>query len=192
MSYAEKFLKSRRGQACTINRIPAVTSKVSIKRSTRASRDLGAREGYWEGLILVDASLSSGEIMTIGHDDYLIQSTNFDPSSSATAFFAAKSNATLHHARISEVVDSNNNVVQAWDTINASVTAYGEIVTYQLRQFDPGLLEQTRYIFQVPKSISALELDRIVYNEHPYQIVSIDDIGMRGVDRVQAAVDLRP
>jgi hypothetical protein len=190
MSYAEKFLKAN-GRSCTIKRTPVVTSKVSIKRSTKSSRDLGSREAYWEGLILLDASLSSGEVMTIDSDDYLVQSANFDPASSATAFFAAKSNATLTHARISEVA-VDGNLVQAWNVVNVSVTAYGEIVTYRLRQEDPGLLDQTRYIFQVPKAISAVELDRIIYNGDNYEIVSIDDVALQGIDRIQLGVDLRP
>jgi len=194
MSYAEKFLKAH-GQTCTINRTPAATSKVSIKRSTRSSRDLGSREAYWEGLILADALLLSGEVLTIGADKYLTQSVNTDYASTEHAFFAAKCNAILQHKRETETLDANNNPVKKWEDVNEdvpNVDAYGEIVTYQLRQFDPGLLEQTRYIFQVPKSIGVLELDRIVYNGDNYQVVSIDDIGMRGVDRVQLGVDLRP
>ena len=193
MSYAGKNLKAR-GQTCTINRTPVATSKVSIKRSTKSSRDLGSREAYWEGLILADALLQSGEVLTIGVDKYLVQSVNADPASGEHALFAAKSNASLTHKRETETLDENNNPIKVWATIygDGEVIAYGEIVTYQLRQFDPGLLEQTRYIFQVPKSIGALELDRIVYNGDNYQVVSIDDVALKGIDRIQLAVDLRP
>lgn len=45
---------------------------------------------------------------------------------------------------------------------NAAVDVYGEIVTYRLRQEDPGLLDSTKYVFQVPKSMAAELLDRIV------------------------------
>lgn len=191
MSYAGKNLKAR-GQTCTIKRTPAATSKVSIKRSTRSSRDLGSREAYWEGLILADALLQSGEILTIDGENYLVQSVNADPMSTEHALFAAKCNAVLQHKRETETLDENNNPIKIWPIINADVDAYGEIVTYQLRQFDPGLLEQTRYIFQVPKSIGVLELDRIVYNGSNYQVVSIDDVALKGIDRIQLAVDLRP
>ena len=192
MSYAEKFLKAH-GQNCTIKRTPIVVSKVSIKRSTKSTRDLGSREAYWEGLILLDVSLASGEVITIGSDDYLVQSTNFDPASGVTAFFAAKSNAALTHKRLIETLDTSNNVSVSWSAVNVSVTAYGEIVTYQLRQFDPGLLEQTRYIFQVPKFISAVAIeDRIVYNNKNYMVVSIDDTALQGVVRLQLGIDVRP
>jgi hypothetical protein len=161
-----------------------------MKRSTRASRDLGVREGYWEGTILLDASLSSGEIMTIGDSQYLIQSTNFDPASSCTAFFAAKTNAVVHHCKISETVVDNHLEI-SWPVANASVAAYVEVVTYSLRQYDPGLLEQTRYIAQVPKSISAVALDRFIMWDENYQVVSCDPVGMEGVARVQLGVDTR-
>jgi hypothetical protein len=189
-SYAEKSLIAH-GQDCTIKRNPIVTSKVLVKRSTKSSRDLGSREAYWEGLILLDASLVSGDIMTIGSNDYLVQSTNFEPASSATVFFAAKSNAILHHARISEVAVSGN-VVTSCPVINASVTAYVETVTYQLRQYEPGLLEQTRYLAQVPKSINAVLLDRMVMDGGNYEVVSIDKSGMAGVAKIQLGTDVRP
>lgn len=197
MSYAGKYLKSK-GQDCSINQTPAVTSKVSIKRSTRSSRDLGSREAYWEGLILADALLQSGEVIIIntdrGTEKYLTQSVNTDYASTEHAFFAAKCNAVLQHKRETETVDENNNPVKVWNDVNPdkpNIDAYGEIVTYQLRQFDPGLLEQTRYIFQVPKSLGVLELDRIVYNGN-LQVVSVDDVALKGVVRIQLAVDLRP
>ena len=193
MSYAGNFLKSK-GQDCTINRTPTVTSKVSIKRSTRSSRDLGSREAYWEGLILADALLQSGEVLTIVSDKYLVQSVNADPMSTEHAFFSAKCNAVLQHKRETETLDENNNPIKVWADVNPAmpdVDAYGEIVTYALRQYDPGLLEQTRYIFQVPKSVGVQLQDRIVYNGN-LQVVSVDDVALKGVYRLQLAVDLRP
>jgi hypothetical protein len=190
MSYAESFLKAK-GQACTILRTPVVTSKVSMVRSTKANRDLGIREGYREGLILLDASLSSGEYFTVGDDKFLTQTTGFDPSSSATAFYAAKTNMLMNHSRISEIAVSGN-IQTSWQSVNTSVAAFTEVVTYSLRQYDPGLLEQTRYIAQVPKSIGSKLLDRFAMCDENYQVVSIDNVGMPGVNRLQLGVDLRP
>lgn len=190
MSYAEKFLKSK-GQDCTINRSTPLETKVSIKRSTNASRDLGAREGYWEGLILYDASLVSGEIITIRDNKYLVQTVNYDPASLECAFFAAKCNALVQHKRYTETVDENNNLIKQWPTINSDVSCFGEVVTYRLRQEDPGLLDSTKYTFQVPKSLGVKELDRFVYDNNNYQVESIDDIGLSGVARVQLATDTR-
>lgn len=191
MSYAERFLKAH-GQDAVIQRVVPVNTKVSIKRSTKSSRDLGSREAYWEGLVLANAGLQSGEVLTIGTDNYIVQSVNFDPASGEYAFFAAKANATLTHKRLVETADINNNFIRTWQTLNANVVAYGEIVTYQLRQFDPGLLPGTRYIFQVPKNIGVIELDRMVYNGDNYQVDSIDDVALKGIVRLQLAVDLRP
>lgn len=191
MSYAGNNLKAR-GQDCTINRTPPLSSKVSIKRSTRSSRDLGIREGYWEGLILSDSNLQSGEIITIGANNYLVQSVNFDPASTEYAFFAAKCNAIIQHQRYEEDVDENGNVVHGWKTKNADVSCYGEIITYRLRQEDPGLLDGTKYTFQAPKSLGIVMLDRFVYDGNNYQVASIDGIGMSGVVRVQLQEDNRP
>lgn len=190
MSYAAKFLKSK-GQDCIINRATPINTKVSIKRSTNASRDLGSREGYWQGLILADANLQSGEIITIGNNMYLVQTVTFDAASGECAFFAAKCNAVLQHKRYEEDT-KNGNIIREWDTLNSDVYSYGEIVTYRLRQEDPGLLDSTKYVFQVPKSLGVKLLDRFVFNDENYQVVSIDDIGLGGVARVQAAADIRP
>lgn len=191
MSYAEKFLLAH-GQDAVIYRDTQINTKVSIKRSSRAVYNIGLRESYWEGLVLAETELQSGEILIIGNDRFLVQSVNADYASTEHAFFAAKCNAVIQHKREEETLDDNNNLVKDWVTKNANVDAYGEIVTYQLRQYDPGLLEQTRYIFQVPKSIGVIELDRIVYNGSNYQVVSIDDVALKGVVRIQLAVDLRP
>jgi len=191
MSYTEKFLKAK-GQDCIINRPIPVFTKVSIKRSTKASRDLGIREGYWEGLILADSNLKSGEIITILDTKYLVQSVNYDPASLECAFFAAKCNAIIQHKRYVIDVDENYNTIQVWKTINADVACYGEIITYRLKQEDPGLLDSTKYTFQIPKSLGVKLLDRFVFDGKNYQVVSIDDIGMSGVARCQVSEDLRP
>lgn len=191
MSYAEKFLKSK-GQDCIINRPIPVNTKVSIKRSTKASRDLGIREGYWEGLIIGDVNLKSGEIISIRDTKYLIQSTNYDHQSKETAFFSAKCNAIIQHRRYVEDVDENWNATQEWKTINSNVSCYGEIITSRLRQEDVGLLEGTIYIMQVPKNLSVLVLDRFVYDGKNYEVASIDSIGLEGVSRVQLSADNRP
>jgi len=194
MSYAEKFLKAY-GQDCIIERTVPVNTKVSIKRSTKASRDLGIREGYWEGLIPLEVNLKSGEIITIRDVKYLVQSTNYDHSSKECAFFAAKCNVNIQHKRYVEDVDENYNPIHEWRDVNPDridIPCYGTIVTAKLRQEEPGLLDNTIYIFQVPKSLGVEILDRFVFNGKNYQVNSIDDIGLAGVARVQLGMDNRP
>lgn len=195
MSYAEKFIKSQ-GQDCVIDRTPPFPTKVSIKRSTKASRDLGIRAGYWEGLIPIESKLLSGEIITITNvfesNRYLIQHTNYDPQSMQIAFFSAKCNVLMTHKRCIEDVDENWNPIQEWRDINVDVSCYGEIINSRMRQENPGLLEGTIYIFQVPKTWGVEKLDRIKYNDKNYQVVSIDDIGLEGVYQCQLSEDFRP
>ncbi|HEX2925849.1 MAG TPA: hypothetical protein VHP38_06275 [Ruminiclostridium sp.] len=190
MTYAGNFLKAK-GQNCIILRDIPFASKVSIKRSTSSIRDLGAREAYWEGLILADSGLKSGEILSIDSDKYLVQSTNLDPATGEQAFFSAKCNSLINHQRLDENTDSNNNVIQDWQTLHADVHCYGQIITYRLRQENPGLLDSTRYTFLVPKSLGVVLLDRFFYNNKKYQVSSIDNIGMTGVFQVQCEDDIR-
>lgn len=191
MPYAGNYLKAK-GQDCTILRDIPVNSKLSIKRSTKSSRDLGSREAYWEGLILADTGLLSGEIIQIRGDKYLVQSTNPDPASDETALFIAKCNAVIQHKRYVEDVDDNGNLIQEWQRLHEDVPCYGEIITYRLRQEDPGLLDSTKYTFQVPKTLGTVLLDRFVYGEDKYQVSSIDDIGLPGISRIQCEDDTRP
>ncbi|MDR7856085.1 hypothetical protein [Tissierella sp.] len=198
MSYAEKFIYSK-GQDCVIHREPNVETKVSKKRSTKASRDLGIREGYWEGLIPNEVDLLSGEIITIKDNKrdakYLVQSTNYDPQSMQTAFFSAKCNVTMRHMRFVDNVDDDYNPIQQWQDVdpdNVNIDCYGEAINQRLRQENPGLLESTIYILQIPKILGVKELDRIVFDGKNYQASSINDIGMSGILQVQLELDFRP
>lgn len=194
MSYAEKYLNSK-GQDCVIHREPPVPSKVSKKRSTKASRDLGIREGYWEGLIPVDVRLVGGEVLTIydryDQTKYLVQSTNYDPQSMQTAFFSAKCNIVLDHLVYVDDVDDRFNPIQEWQIRESDINVYGEVITSRIRQEDPGLLEGTIYILQVPKRLNVEKLDRVVFNETNYRVISVDDIGMEGIARLQLDKDFR-
>ncbi len=169
---------------------------ISIRRTTRASRELGIRAGYWDGLIPIESKLLSGEIITVTDDytttQYLVQHANYDPQSRQIAFFCAKCNVIMSHMRYVEDVDENFNPNNEWKTLNADVFCYGEIVNQKVRQEIPGLLEGTIYIFQVPKVLGIKELDRIRYNDKNYQVVSIDDIGLSGVYQIQLQKDFRP
>lgn len=192
MTYAEKFLNSR-GQTITIQRNPTVTTKASLKRSTKAVRDPGIRDSSWEGLVLSDSNLVSGEIFSVGTDKYLVQSANLDVASGAIAFFAAKVNSTLTPLRRTEELDDEYNLVVTWKWTPASTTidAFGQVVTYALRQYDPGLLESSRYIFYLPSSYGVEVLDRLVLNGENLMVNAIDPLMLEGVVRVQAGTDTR-
>ena len=184
MTYASSFLQAQ-GTDISILRSPPVASKVSMKRSY-----LGAREGYYSGLILLDSDLKSGEVFSIGNDKYLVQTALKSFGDGEIEFMAAKTNAVLILKRYDEDVDEYGNIVQGWITINSSIDSFGEIVTYSTRQADPGILEGTKYIFQVSKSIGAIMRDRIIYNGKNYDVISVDDI-MEGIVRLQLAIDSR-
>lgn len=190
MSYTSKFLESR-GQSCTILRTVPVSTKVSMKRATKSVGDLAVRDAYWEGLMLASANLASGEVFDVGGTRFIAQTVETDYTSKETHFFATKVNATLAIQRYEETLDANNNIVRQWISVAEGVPAFGEAVTASLRQYDPGLLPNTRYLFQIPRSIGVQLLNRIVYNGNPYQVDSIDDLMLLGLVRIQCSVDTR-
>ncbi len=194
MSYANSFLQAQ-GQPCTIKREPNdATSMVSLRRSTKAIRIYGAREAHWEGYILSDSNLVSGDVMTANSSTFLIQSVNNDPAFNTLVWHGVVVNATLGHWRYLSTVDDYGNVIHTWHDMRLGadpIDAFGEIVTAELRQRDPGLLEGTRYIFQVPENAGVKLLDRFVYEGGNYKVDSIDNVGLPGVYRVQASQDTR-
>lgn len=192
MTYAEKFLNSH-GQTITIQRNPTVTTKASLKRSTKAVRDPGIRDSSWEGLVLSDSNLTGGEIFSIDTDKYLVQSANFDAASGSIAFFAVKVNATVTPLRREEKLDDENNltITWKWTTQGTTIDAFGQVVTYALRQYDPGLLESSRYIFYLPSSYGVQVLDRLVLDGENFMVNAIDPLMLEGVVRVQAGTDTR-
>jgi hypothetical protein len=200
MGYAAKYLQAH-GQPCTVVRnvtltLPGTTTNVpqsyiSLKRASRGVTNPGSREAYWEGLILAASEIASGEVLQIGNDKYLALSTGIDTATGELSVLVAKTNASLTHMRYTETVDQYGNIVQTWTTLNADVPAFGQVVTAALRQADPGLLDSTRYVLQVAKSLGMLVMDRIVFNGDNYQVESIDDIGLSGVARIQLGMDVR-
>ena len=192
LSYASKYLEAH-GQDATINRSPSATTKVSMKRSTKATRDPGVRDAAWEGLAGAESTLAGGEIMTVGLDKYLVQSVNADVASGELSFFAVKTNAVLTPQRITASMDADNNIVETWSW-NPSGTiadAFGQVITYSLRQYDPGLLESSRYIFYLPADIGLQVMDRVVLASENLMVNAIDPLMLEGIVRIQAGSDTR-
>lgn len=189
MTYAEKFIKSK-GQDCIINRLVPLNTKVSIKRSTSGTRDLGAREAFWQGLIPIEDNLLSGEYLSIKGKKYLVQTVSYDHASKECAFFCAKCNSIIQHKRYSETTDENYNTIYEWQTLNSDIGSYMEVVTYRLRQVDPGLLDSTKYTFDVSNALGVELLDRFVFNGENLKIDSIAPV-LENVVRVQASSDVR-
>jgi hypothetical protein len=193
MSYAKKFLKAN-GESCTIVRTPAVSSYVSMKHATRAARDFGMKEGFFEGLMDSDSNLLSGDVFTAGPNSFLVFSVRADPQSQETEWFGAKVNTSLGHKRKSGATDASFNITYTWANADASyptIAAFMEIVTYRMRQFEAGLLDSTLYIAMVQKARGAKIGDRMVHNDKNLEVVSIDDAALPGIVRLQLARDTR-
>lgn len=185
MSYAGNFLKAA-GYPCTILREVPVESYVSRRKASRSTQK---GEFFWEGLILADTGLESGDILQVGDDKFLVHYVY--ASSGELAWNAVKTNVTLDVKRFVETVDEDGSFVQEWQTVANDVVGFGEIVTAALRQADPaGLLSSTKLLLQVPKSYGIQQMDRVIVNGN-YQVDSVDDILIQGVARLQLSEDLR-
>lgn len=186
MSYAGNFLKAA-GYPCTILRNPTVDSYISKRK---ASKSMQKGEFFWEGLILADSNLKSGDIFQIGEEKFLVQHVH--PSSGELAWFAVKTNVTLDVQRYTESVDEDGNFTQAWSTIASSIAGFGEVVTSTMKQLDVGLKENTKYKFQIPMKHNLQLNDRVWVKGEKTSICSIDNIMISGVLQIQCEPDLRP
>ncbi|GEM_PF-1340555 len=192
VSYAENYIKAY-GTPCKILRDTPTQTFVSMKAIARSTTDLAARESYFEGLIPADANLISGDIIEIGTNDYIIESVMDDFAFGEKVFYAVKSNMILGLKKPIKSVDANKNIVINWLSANSNIIAYVEVANYRLRQTTVGLLDQTLYIAQLPKTYPVDLLDRIIFSSDnsKYQIDSIDNIGLKGVVRIQLSEDKR-
>ena len=189
-TYTAKFLKSA-GQPCIILRTVPYETKISMRRSTRAIRDYGARESHFEVTALREASIRSGELIETYGDRYLVQTAMHDHATGEAMLFMVKTNAKVNLYRLTEGTDENRNIVRTWPPIAEEVDAYGEIATAELRNRDPGLLETTRYTFQLSTDHDIRMFDRVEFSGESYRVDAVNDIGMAGVARIQVSLDRR-
>jgi hypothetical protein len=189
MSYTGSFIKQR-GQVCTISRTPSVTSYVSMVASTKGYSD--NRDLYREGLILAASSLAAGEVFTVGSEVYLVRSIYTDKQSGELAFFASKVNAVLVHKRLTEATEGDYGITRDWSTITETVNSTVQLVSAALRQYEPGLLPTTKWLFDIPSSVSLKLMDRMELSDGgKCQVEHIDSVRLPGILRVQCSVDRR-
>lgn len=189
MVYQSRWLQ-RWGQVCTVTHRGTVATTDQVKIALKPPKASAVRNVYWEGIVL-DSAISSGDTFRLGDADYIVVSTNGDPVSGVLGLAALRANASLVLQQEVEAVDAAGNITSTWETVFDGLPAYGEIVTSDMRRFDLGLLDNSKYLFSVPKWVPVSTLNRLVYNEANYEVVSIDDIAFDGVYRLQARSDTR-
>jgi hypothetical protein len=190
MSYMNSFLKTY-GQDCTIARIPDADIHILMKRTTKAINDLATHDSYFDGIVEGDNKPISGDILTVDGNKYIVQSVIKDYRFAGYSIFIVKTNSVITYKDKTPCLDSNNNVTYSWESKYSNIDVFMLIITGQMRIYDIGLLESTRYLCQIPKSYTIQKMGRVVYNGENYQIVSIDDSGLEGVNNIQLAADIR-
>lgn len=191
-SYANKFLTTY-GQQAYLERVPSSTIYISMIKATRSTRDLSVRDAYYEGIANIESGMVSGDIFDLYSEKYLVQSVYYAPAAKEIAFMCAKTNAVIDVYRPKETVDSKYNLVESWTKTQTGLVVYNDIITYTQHPYDVGVLEGTKYIIQIPSSVAIENKDRVVFYGRNVQtmVISIDDIGLPGIWRVQLAMDTR-
>lgn len=181
MSYAGAFLRSQ-GTEIAILRNPQVATKVSIKPDSK---------GIYSGLALSESNLKAGEIFSIDGEKYLVQSSNKDLSSGELEIATVKTNVVVSHQRYIEDADDNGNIIQEWHTLNSAIDCHCIVITAALKQFEPGILEGTKYIIHIPAITGVILLDRIILDGQGYRVDSIDNVAAKGITKIQLGSDTR-
>lgn len=189
------YLVKLNGQICAIlPRTPAVTSKCVLTPATKSGRWIADRTDYWDGLIPSDVAINSGEVVetvSATNNRSIIVMSIIDDMRGVTHFLGARANLSLDWRQQSTSVDENFNVVTTWPLVSADVSAFGELVTAQLRQEDPGLLSTTKYLIFVPATYNVRAMDRVVFSAISCQVDSLDNIILDGIVRLQCSDDTR-
>jgi hypothetical protein len=143
----------------------------------------------WWGYVLATSGMASGDIWQEDDEYYLIQSAN-PHECGELEWFGLQCNADVTLQREVEDVNPNGDLTKTWTAVGLS-KGWIQVVTAKLRLTDPGLVDGAKYTLQVPKSLGAQVLDRIVYNSHNYRVESVDDVAMDGVVKLQLSEDYR-
>lgn len=195
MDYGTRFLK-RRGQDCSITtRMPAATSKCIIAPSSKSGFRITERHNFWDGIILDDSNLVAGEVVNVSGKDILVFSADSDPVSGQIKFMGAQKNLDIDWYRPTPSVDANYNVMTTWPAISIDIPCFGQTVTAYLRQEDPGLLENTKWLFHVPNIYDFKVMDRVVFDAGQgavsCQVDHVDSLILDGIIRLQCSDDKR-
>lgn len=181
----------RSGQDCIVtSRDPTVSSKCFVRLATKSVAMISLRDAERELITPSDLNLDAGEILKVGTEEYLIQTTLPDQLGSRVAY-GAKVNATLTHSRLVDTVDENWNPIKVWEVQNSNVKAFGQVVTTMLRQEDPGILETTTAIFYAPASYNIQTMDRLNDGSRDYQVEVVDNVFLPNISRIQVRYDER-
>lgn len=195
MDYSTRFLK-RRGEDCTITtRDPILASKCIVSPSSKSGFRISDRHHFMDGLILPDTNLVPGEVVSVSGKEILVFSVDNDPVSGQIKFLGAKSNIRVEWQRQEEIIDEDFNVTMGWVTVSADIPSFGQVVTAYLRQEDPGLLENTKWLFHLPDIYNVKQMERVVFNTGhgavSCQVDHIDSLILDGVIRLQCSDDTR-
>ncbi len=184
MDNIRRFLL-RRGQICTIQRNPPINSRVSMKLTTKAMRDESARESYWEGIVLADSNLTSGEIITINGLNFLTQTVLPNPQGELL-WYGVKTNSQLELIQEQETVDDNGYIIKT-PIVVATIPAYGTIITATLRQQQPGLLPNSIWLFQIPSSYGVKTGDKLRFSGRNIRVEAANILFLGGVTELQCS-----
>lgn len=191
MDYSTRFLQ-RRGQDCTVaTRDPPEESKCQIAPSSKSGFRVTDRHNFWEGIILSGTGLVAGDVVNVGSTDFLVFSVYNDPVAGVDKFMGAQRNLDIGWFRQTASTDANYNVITTWATVSADIPCFGQTVTAFLRQDDPGLLEDTKWLFHVPNVYNIQKMDRVVFGVVSCQVDYIDTLILDGIIRLQCSDDKR-
>jgi hypothetical protein len=100
-----------------------------------------------EGLILANSNLVSGEVFQIGNDKFSTMSTRLDEATDELFVSAAETNTSITHQRYEESVRVGKYCPGMRKRLILKHTCNWTNFTAELRQVDPGLLDNARYMF---------------------------------------------
>jgi hypothetical protein len=181
-----------RQTSCLINDTP---EKVILSRETKATSVMG-KEYVYNGLFAPNSIIALGDIVEVVASYMVLtmrQTVERDKYCSLL-----KTNAVIDIQRYGREFDGNRNPVgkPKFLTVEAGAACFAQFVTGDLRQDEPGLLETTKYLLVLQKSVDIerpqnANPDRIILDGRPYRVDVVDNIKYPNLLNVQLSEDTR-
>jgi len=196
----ERIIK-KMGTICTILYPDGAEkqSKFFVRKATSQFTNMIAIESQRKGDFLYVDNITGGCIVTnnVSNESYLVVATNSETFrdmvlSTVTSMFICNSFLTVYSLR--QTADENGNITKNPEVILDDCKVYSQVVDQTLKQYAPGLHEETEFIIYAPY-FKINTLDQLVltssFDNYRLKVVASYTVNYPGIVVIEAKTETR-
>ena len=196
----EKIIK-KLGSPATVTYLDGSTKDIKclISKASHFNNSLEAVESHRKGDFMVGDNVTSGCYITnkVTGEQFItiaMYPSSYKDKFLSTVYRMLVVNSTLSVKRFEETADENGNITKEENDIISDLPSFIEVITQDLRQFKPGLQDDSEYLIFIP-SQELNTLDNIYINvegrELKLKLVSEDYITFKGISILEVKTETR-